>query len=221
MKNKYAILSGVTAFCLLIVLSFSSPAQTFHKHSLLLSISEGSTNSNFTTTNIAASDDTHHQHIKGCRDPLMVEYGLSKHWGIGLTMGTDIFNVNPATFYNYSLPGNTVKSTTSDFTVDADYHLIVTKRTDISAFAGFGGFSVKMSGSNGDYSYNYLANGNIIRMGTRARYYFFKRVGVFGMLSAYSGYASPKGIKKNTMGSNYATGVSGSALEFGLCVRLF
>ena len=219
MKNIYQI--GVGLFSFVMLISFNSMAQTqaFHKGSLLLSVSEGTTIGNYSTS----SDDTkkHTKCKKGDRDPFVIEYGLSNRWGIGLSSGTDLFRVNPSEFYGFRTSSNIVKATTSEFTFDGNYHVFANKRLDLSVFASLGMFSVTIKGNDSDNFYNYTAKGNIVRMGTRARYYFCKRLGVFGMVSSYYGNCSPKNVTGNTVGKNYSTIISGAAIEGGFCYRLF
>jgi hypothetical protein len=59
-----------------------------------------------------------------------------------------------------------------------------------------------------------------VRYGTRARYYFYKRLGAIGMISSYAANCSPKDIKGNTEVKNYSTSIKGIAIEMGLCFRI-
>jgi hypothetical protein len=77
-----------------------------------------------------------------------------------------------------------------------------------------------MKGNNSDISCQYTANGAILRTGIRARYYFFRRLGAFAMLSSYAAGSSSQGIKGNTVANNYTTCIKGTALEMGLCFRV-
>ena len=218
MKKIYQISIGLFSF--VILMSFSSMAQTlaFHKGSLLVSLSEGHTAGSYSTT-----DDSHttKKHCNGDRDPIIIEYGLSNRWSIGLTSGNDIFKVNPSEFYGFHTSTNSVKASTGEVTVDGNYHVFVNKRLDLSVVASLGMFSVTIKGNDKDYFYNYTSTGNIIRVGTRVRYYFAKRFGVFGMISSYSGVCSTKNVKGNTVGNNYSTTITGAAVEMGLCYRFF
>jgi len=219
MKVFYAAIVG----CLSVIFSvYATSGQTdaFHKGALLVSISEGQTWANYTTENTTTNyTDGGYNH--GGRDPLFLEYGLSKRWGIGLTSGADLYNVDPSRLYGFGTPGSPVKAITSELTVDGHYHFFVTHKTDVSAFAGAGAFSVSMKGNESDYSYKYQSSGNIIRGGVQGRYYFFKRLGFFGSLSAFAAKSSPQGVKGNTIANDYNTNISGGALEFGFCFRFF
>ena len=209
------------AIALLICAQNFVSAQSFTKGSLLISLSEGAAHVKYTTTNLnSGSDVTRQGNIAGDRDPITIEYGLTKHIGIGLNLGTDIFNVNPSEFYDFKTPSNKVKAFMSEVTVDGNYHFLSANHTDLSAFASVGMSSVSFSGNDGDRSYTYNAGGSIIRIGTKAKYYFRKRFGVHGMLSVYSANCSPVGVKGNTVGNDFATSITGYAIEFGFCYRL-
>jgi len=219
MKKKESIF--VLSWMLLaLFFNFSASAQSdaFHKGALLVSATEGQTWANYATGN---ETDGSHGFINGVRDPLSLEYGLSKRWGIGLTSGADLYMVDPSRFYAFNFPGGKVKATTSEITVDGHYHLFVTRKADISLLTSIGGFSVSTKGSLGDYSYKYSAGGNIIRIGSSARYYFLKRLGALATFSTFASQASTKGVKDNTVANNYTTSICGFALEFGLCFRFF
>lgn len=203
---------------------FPTPQRAFRKGCLLLSISEGSTTAHYTTgQSVAGNSELPVRHtckMDGVRDPLFVEFGLTDRWGIGLSSGNDIFNVNPSQYYGFHLSGDkNVSAKTSEFTFDVNYHLYTGRKTDLSLYTSIGSFGVAFSGKEGDYNYNYNAKGGIIRFGGKARYYFFKRLGVLGMISYYSGSASPSGIKSNTVAEDIHTNIKGYALEFGLCFR--
>ena len=196
-------------------------AQSFKKGSLLISISEGATDANYTTTyNSGGTDVLHTAHIGGARDPITVEYGLTNHWGIGLNMGGDIYNVDPSKFYNFQTTTNNVKTITSELTLDANYHFFVTRHWDLSTVASLGFSSVTFKGNDGDLHYQYNAGGLLVRTGAKAKYYITKRFGVIGMLSVFATQCGTDGVKGNTVGNNYTTNITGRALEFGLCYRI-
>jgi hypothetical protein len=197
-------------------------ADAFHKGALLVSASEGQTWANYSTSGTTNGEKINCDgHINGQRDPLSVEYGLSRRWGIGLTSGADIFNIDPSRYYGFGAPGSVAKPTTSEFTVDAHYHFFVTHKADISAYVSAGGFSVSMKGSQSDFNYSYKSGGNIIRTGICARYYVISRFGLLASLSSYAAGSSTNGVKDNTVANNYSTRISGLALEFGACFRFF
>lgn len=199
-------------------------AQCFRKGSLLVSISEGATKASYSTSDIsdATPKPVKQKCIDGIRDPLILEFGLSNRWGIGLTQGNDIFTVNSNDFYGFSTSNSgNIDTKTNEFTVDVSYHVFVSKKLDLSVVSSAGVFSVNFKGN--DNWYNYQSNGTIVRVGTRARYYFYKRLGAFGMVSTYNGKASPKDVKGNDsrQGGNYSTHIHGFAVEMGLCYRFF
>ena len=199
-------------------------AQSFKKGTFLVGLSEGSTTANYTTRDFNKSNiqTIYKSEVDGERDPLCIEFGLTNKWGIGLSSGTDIFKVNPSRYYGFRLPNNEpIKVSTSELTVDINYHYFINKKLDLSAYSSVGLFSLAYKGQISDVSYNHQSSGAIVRVGTKARYYFCKRIGVMGILSTYSGTASAKGNKENTVGKNTATTITGRALEFGLCFRFF
>ncbi|MGZ4073443.1 MAG: hypothetical protein ACXVDZ_08010, partial [Bacteroidia bacterium] len=166
----------------------------------------------------------HHECHDGTRDPFIIEYGITNRIGIGLTSGNDIFNVNSSKFYGFTTSDNNlVKTKTSEFTFDSNYHFFVTKRLDLSVCGSFGLFGVDFHGKqNSDGNvYNYSANGGIVRGGLRVHYYFYKSLGAFGMVSTYAGSCSPNDASKTTVATNTSTKIKGQAIEAGLCYRFF
>lgn len=200
----------------------SADAQCYRKGSLLISVSEGSTFANYTTNDISGAKPVlmHSEFICGDRDPLIIEYALTKRLGLGMSAGTDIFKVNASKFYNAEAADNTMKMFTNELTVDVNYHVFVNKRLDLSVFLSTGLFNVNYTNKQSDIDQQYNASGSILRFGTKARYYFWKRLGAFGMVSSYTGTTSPKQVKGNTVGQNYSTSVDGMAIEAGLCFRI-
>lgn len=203
----------------------TSQAQAYKKGSLLVSISEGSTWAKFTTNDNSPSDESHpikHEEcIGGTRDPLIIEYGLTNRFSIGVTSGTDLFTVNSSKFYGFESSTNQVKIKTGEFTIDCSYHVFVNKRLDLSVSTSTGFFATTFNEKDGDMTYKYTANGTIARFGTRARYYFWKRLGAFGMASTYFANSTPKDVKDNTVAKTYDTKINGFAIEGGLCFRFF
>lgn len=193
---------------------------SFHKGAFRINLSEGSTNSTYTTTDINTHGRENSQHFMGDRDPLQLEYGLSNHWGIGITLGNDIFNnVNSSAFYGFQTPTDLVTAKTSELTIDGSYHFFVTQVSDFSVVGSIGSASVLIQGGNSDETYKYNTGGGIIRLGLHARCFIFRYVGVVAMISAYSENVSPEGVKGNTAGTNYSTSISGFDIEGGLCFR--
>ncbi len=218
------LISGVLtsiAMCVLASAASAQSAPSFHKGSFRINLTEGSTHSTYGTGEINNKGGKENlQHMIGDRDPLQLEYGLSNHWGIGVTMGNDIFNnINSSAFYGFQTPGDLVKAKTSEFTLDGSYHFFVTPLTDFSVVGSFGSASVLIQGGNGDCAYNYNAAGGIVRLGLHARYYILRYVGVVAMVSAYSENVSPQGVRGNNVGAGYATSISGVDVEGGICIR--
>jgi len=188
----------------------------------MISISEGSTFANYATDDVGGTKPVpvHSEFTPGLRDPLVIQYGISNRWSIGLSSGNDVFTVNPSTFYGFSTSDNKVDVKTSELTFDVNYHVLVNKRLDLSVYVSTGMFSIKMKGNDGDNFYNHESNGTIVRYGTRAHYYFFKRLGAVGMISSYLANSSPKDVKGNNIAKSYSTKLNGVAIEAGLCFRI-
>jgi hypothetical protein len=111
---------------------------------------------------------------------------------------------------------------TSEFTFDLNYHLFANQNIDCSVYASAGSFSVTFQQNLGENKINYMAKGNIVRAGTKFRYYFWNRLGALAMLSYYSGNATkPSAQNKMPEGQSYSTSIKGAAMEVGLCFRLF
>jgi hypothetical protein len=216
-------LNKVTTIVSLYVLSIlpaaTASAQAFHKGALLISLSEGRTFTDYSTTNTSTNAVTQ-GHVNGDRDPLTIEYGVSKCWGIGINMGGDVLPVNPTPYYGFQAYNDKAKVITAELTLDVHYHFLLTHRTDLSAFYSFGRSNVNLQGNNGDTRYQYNAQGGIMRLGAEGRYYFCKHFGVLAMVSAFSSNCSTKDVKGNTVANNYSTGISGCAWELGICFRL-
>jgi hypothetical protein len=220
MKNSYILRASLAVFFSAFV--FSAHGQAFHKGSFVVNLSEGSTHADYSTTNTNYS--RHHEgegegHIIGERDPICFEYGITNRWGIGLSSGADFFNVNPSSYYGFQTSSGTIKTGTTELTLDASYHFFVTPRLDLSLVGSFGGSSVSFRGSEKDVWYQYRATGNIFRLGLNGRYYFCKHLGVLAIASTYYNSCSTQGISGNTAGSGFTTTIKGRALEFGLCYR--
>ena len=199
-------------------------AQSFKKKGLYISLSEGVTNAKFSTSknDFKVPSDFNIKTLDGERDPLIIEYGLNSKIGIGISMGNDIFKINPQNHYgNTFKESNKTEVKTSEFTIDLNYHLFNTYKTDISAFISLGTFSLNFKGHESDFEYKYTSRGNLVRIGSRAKYYFSKRVGVMAMFSTFSAYSSPKDVKETNIAKNYNTNLNGFSSEFGLCFRFF
>ena len=233
MKRNYRLFRGLTAILTMGLAVLQIQAQSFKSGSFNLSLSGGSTTANFSTKNLGTDGTQGSQvNMEGIRDPLMLEYGISNHIGIGISTGTDIFKVDPSKFYGFSLPSQKpIEMYTSELNFDFNYHIYSNDRFDFSTFTSIGAFSVYTNGveklqrndenlSDDFFTYNYRAKGRIVRTGTRAKFYVWRRVGFMSMLSVYSGMASPKRVSGNTVGNNYTTRITGYATEFGICFKL-
>lgn len=217
MKKNYKISICIVSF--LALLGMSASAQVaFRRGSLMVSLSEGSTISNYSTRNINTGE-RHSICTPGDRDPIIIEYGISNRWGLGISSGNDVYKIKPGA-YGFRTSGDVVTSKTSEFTFDGTYHVFVNKRLDLSVYGSIGFFSVNVKGKDGDNAYNYTSNGNIFRVGTRARYYFWKRLGATGMISSYAANSTPKDVRGNTVGNSYSTSMNGFTIEMGLCYRI-
>lgn len=198
---------------------------SFYKGALLVSISEGSTTANYSTSNSEAcrSHTRYTCKMDGVRDPLFIEYGITNRWGIGVSSGNDLFSVNSQDYYGFKTADNKALNVkTSEFTFDLNYHIYSGRHIDWSVYSSVGSFGVSYNaivGENTNYQYN--AKGGIFRMGSRVRYYFGRRFGVLAMLSSYSAYATPKTASPVSEIKSYSTSIKGTAIEFGLCYRFF
>lgn len=237
-KDRFIIIY-VIVISLVFAFHGKARAQSYHQGGLMISLSEGGTHTHFGThSTITTNDGGQTTQANGDRDPLTIEYGFTKHWGFGLNMGTDIIKVNPATFYGFETSKGMVAALMSEVTLDAYYHAFCTKHLDLSAFASWGVANVTIKGDDrvetGDMyvpvgattnvignKYQYIANGRIIRVGTKAKYYFRKRFGVMAMFSTFATQCTTEGVKNNTVGNDRATSIHGWALEFGPCFRFF
>ena len=231
MKNVFSQLP----ILLLIVCGTQVSAQSFKRGTFLVGMSEGSTSAYMVTDHKGQKQQGNRTVAcrKGERDPLSLEFGISDKLGIGVTMGTDIFQVDPEKFYGFSLPsGRNITLYTSELTFDLNYHIYSNNKADFSAFVSMGTFSTCFKGKENlssvneltgqsEWTYQYQSRGQIFRTGTKAKFYFTRRVGALGMFSIYHGESSSGGIKGNTVAKNYRTNLSGVATEFGLCFRFF
>ena len=213
------ILTGIISLAFFTVSAFSAQGQAFHKGSFDINLSEGSSYATYTTTDIYTNNKVAVEHFKGDRDPIQLEYGLSSHWGIGLSVGEDFYSINPSVFYGFEAEGKNVKTMSSEFTIDGSYHFYETEKTDLAAVVSLGTSSVTMKGNISDYSYQYTANGGIIRLGVHGRFFVFKHFGLLAMVSTYSLTDSPKGVKGNTVANSYSTTIGGLSVEGGICYR--
>lgn len=224
MKKIY-LSSILASFLVLFLYSSLLHAQAFRKGSLLISLSEGSTWANVSTTDMSDAKHPllmHQENIHGARDPIIIEYGITSRWSLGLSSGTDFYEINPYDYYGFKRTDDKkIKATTGEFNLDGNYHFLVTKKLDLSAFVSLGFYSVSLKEQEFSDSkpYVYKSNGGIYRTGLKARYYFFKHFGVFGMYSVHSASSSPKDVEGNTVGQNYSTKICGNALEAGLCFK--
>jgi hypothetical protein len=217
MKNSiYAALSFA-----LLTSGINATAQAFRQGSLLISITEGSTHSQFSTLDHSTPGhtDVKSDYINGDRDPIIVEYGLSSRWGIGLNMGGDVFHVSPSTYY--AVHTNDNKLITSEFSVEGNYHFFVSQQWDIAACGSLGLASVYFKGTDGDGAIRtYNAGGGIVRASVKSRFYFWRRLGAVGILSAYTSSCRPDPDHGSNVAVQTTTHISGWAFETGLCYRI-
>lgn len=232
-------------FTLLIAASFlatgaaqaqSKSKATFRKGTLSIGLTEGATFSKYTTTrnNSAvigpATNDGGHVagtadvigdgNVNGDRDPICIEYGLSDKIGISLSMGGDVLHVNTDKYYSLSLPGKT-DAITSETTIDINYHFYSRHKVDLACYLSMGLATVTLSDDNGDANGSYSAHGSIARLGTRARYYFGRHIGVMGMVSTFfTSTKAGEGKDGAAAGSGIDTRIKGWTIEVGPCVRL-
>lgn len=203
-----------------LIVSGNAPAQSFHKGSLLVSLSEGTTYTNYETRDNSTSPGMlRDYHLNGDRDPLIVEYGLSKKWGIGILMGGDVFHINPSAYYQvYSTDRKVI---TSELTLEGNYHFYTNRKWDLAGCLGVGFAGVSFNATNGDgTNVKYNAGGNIIRLSGKARYYVLKRLGILGIVSTYASSCSPDPTKNNSIDKQTQTNITGIAYEFGICYRI-
>jgi len=215
MNKPYTSFAKLLTLSLAVSMSLSAFSQAFRQGSFCMSASEGSTFSNYSTSSDINPRAGSSRLFCGNRDPLIFEYGLTNHWGIGSSFGTDLFNVDPSAFYGLKSSTATAKVTTSEVGLDLSYHFLVSKHTDLSAMVSVGTTSVSMKGTDGETAYQYSASGFVYRTGVRARYYVCKRFNFFGMISSYTTNYSSDNVKGNTVAGNYVTSISGYAYELG------
>lgn len=219
MKAKLSI----TGMVLFILYSTCLNAQSFRKGTLLVGISEGSTMARYTTSDVYTYQVINDAIIKGDRDPLQIEYGISKRWGLSLSCGNDIFKINPQQFYHYS--SNTVmKSKTSENLIEINYHFFITNNWDIALFYGLGCYKVELFNEYSKCLSNALLTyekGGIVRYGVKARYYFTNRWAILGMFSAFNANAHFSTPTANDVFQNRVrTDVKGLTLEFGISYKI-
>lgn len=203
--------------------TISMRGQSFRKGTLLIGISEGSTMARYTTSDVYTHQVIKDVVIKGDRDPLQIEYGISNKWGIALSFGNDIFKINPQRFYKFG-PSEDRKVKTSESLIEINYHFINSDKWDIVAFYGIGSFKAELFDNNSNCLKNALLTyekGKISRGGLKARFYFTKRWAVLGMLSVFNAYAQTDQSKPNDILYNrIQTNVKGTTLEFGLSYKI-
>lgn len=224
MKKIYSLL----LLSIFIFTATQVSAQAFRKGAFLISLSEGGVTAQFSTKNnsVIANDlntegtSTNMEYLNGIRDPLFIEYGLSNRIGVGLSVGGDIWKVNPRNFYGINAPNKQVNILTTEFTFDVTYHMLVSQRFDWTLYTSVGSFGVEFNEEFNGEEQHYLAEGGIFRLGTSLRYYVFKRWAIMGMVSHYDSKATPNKTEFNNLQHNYTTSIKGWAYEFGLSFRI-
>jgi hypothetical protein len=236
MKNNFV---RVLCLALCTIAGHMDFAQAFHKYSLSVSITGGSTRAVYSTRDnleLGSSTIRNRQCIKGEMDPLIVEFGITNRIGVGFTFGANAYMVDANKFYNYGPPdqsGKQLYSHASYSTFDVNYHPFVTRKLDLALFTSIGTLKVNVCDvpddspetdvsafSGSDYNL-YYAKGTIFRTGVTTRYYFWKRLGVVSTVTGFSGFAKPHALDGNNFGGNYSTVLTGYTIEFGLCFRFF
>lgn len=215
-----SIATGMLLTLTAITSSRLTRAQAFRKGSLLVSITEGATHAHYSTSDFAATPlITHDGNLSGDRDPLTIEYGLNSKWGMAVNLGGDVFHVSPASLYQIRSADS--KIITSEITIEGNYHYFISKRWDLAVAGALGLASVTFKGDAGDANpHQYNAGGAILRVSGKARFYFWRRIGLIGMLSTYTSSCTPDATKNNSCATQTNTTITGWATEFGLCYRI-
>jgi|GEM_PF-769902 len=229
MNSSSFKIAGLT---LLIGLSFTNSnlyAQAFKKGAFLIGISEGGTKAHYNTNNndVIIDDSspkatTSKDYMSGIRDPLFFEYGITNKIGVGISLGGDIWAVDPIKFYGINTTDNKkVDVTTKEATLDLYYHMYVSRRVDWTVYGSVGTFSVFFNEEYNNEKQDYYAAGHIFRAGTSLRYYIFKRFAILGMISHYDSQATPtqQNAEKNNLPNKYTTKIKGWAFETGFSFR--
>ncbi|MES2679025.1 MAG: hypothetical protein V4635_04030 [Bacteroidota bacterium] len=238
------------ASVLFLTTAFLGRAQTaFHKYSLSVSLTGGSTRANYATKNNSPSDlsaPINRENMDGIVDPLILEFGITDRIGVGFTAGADIYKIDAKKFYNYDAKYESGKLPTYAhyFTLDFNYHPYVTRKLDLSYSLGIGTLKVNVfdcpedeaatqdaastedntaeKNDDGVQQYNqYIARGPMLRAGVKLRYYFWRRLGIMGMVTGFSGKANSLNRSDSNFGKGYATRINGVATELGICFRFF
>ncbi len=212
---------------IVMLLPFSSMfAQSFKKGTLLIGVSEGVTSARYTTSDIYTHQIISDEIIKGDRDPIQIEYGITNKWGIALSSGNDIFKINPQKLYKYDYDVQ-MKSKTSELLIEANYHFFVTNKWDMVLFVAIGAYKTELFDINSSCVKNanvVYDKGKISRGGIKIRYYVLKRLSILGMLSGFNAYAQSERLDNPSNDMEYtnriATSVKGVTLEFGLSYRI-
>jgi len=214
---------NILAVLAIVLASSNAGAQAFKKGSLVFTFSEGATWTNYRTTNIEGGKNVYKTvHAQGNRVPLALEYGISDRWGVGLSIASDIYSIDPDRMYNYVWAPRRINSVMGEISADVNYHCFVTKRFDIAPFAALGLAGVNFTVRDDGKEYDYKCGGTIVRAGVKAKYYVFKRVGVMGMVSFFSANCTTSGDQPGYSGEThpYATTITGGAAELGICYRI-
>lgn len=219
MKTKLFI----TGLVLTLFSTLLMNAQSFRKGTWLIGISEGTTWAHYTTSDVKTNQVINDAVIKGDRDPLQIEYGVSNKWGISVSFGNDIFKVNPQQFYKYS-NADIMKSKSSESLIEANYHFFVTNQWDLVAFAGIGCFKVELYDKDSKCVKNPIItykNGGIFRSGIKARYYFTNRWAILGMCSMFSANAyNASPVINDVIIPRIQTTIKGLTIEFGVSYKI-
>ena len=230
MKTNFFKVTGIVLLAVLFFANNTIHSQTFRKGAFLISASGGDVYAKYNTDNntLMADDYTtsgpeqSDDYMKGIRDPLILEYGLTHLIGIGISLGGDIWAVDPVKFYGINtLDHKKVDVITKEATLDLYYHMYVSRRIDWTVYGSVGTFSVFFNEEYDNKKQDYYAGGHIFRAGTSLRYYIFKRFAILGMISHYDSQATPtqQHAEKNNLPHNYTTKIKGWAFETGFSFR--
>lgn len=197
----------------------SDDGLAFHKGCLIFSLTEGISEVDYGVKPIYI-DVFRRNSVSAHHDPLFIEYGFSREWSAGIELSADLLKIDPSKYYDNTTLSRDVTVIMSDVSLYLSYHYLVTKSFDLSSVFGAGVSAVTINGKDNNAQYQYNTGGYIVRAATRGTYYFYKGLGVTGIVSAFTNYNSASNFKGNTFGKNYLTQIRGFSWELGLCYRV-
>lgn len=208
--KKLTIIAGIV--CAITATSVQAQSLAFRQGSFQVNVTEGNTYSNYSTTGLSKELGESGGHIIGTRDPIQLEYGITKHWGIGISAGTDLYTMSGPEYAK-------INSSTSEFTLDGSYHFFVLRKLDLAAVMSYGSSTIAFKSNSGDNGFGYSAKGNIFRTGLHARWFILGHFGLTAMVTAFTENAV-QAEPQNFVGSIYSGHYWGIAKEFGICFRI-